>query len=45
MDNEREKVIQRISKALNEISSIYALYKLENYIKCVKNKCSKKEHL
>ena len=50
MDKEKEKIINKINKLLVEIPSIYVLYKLENYIKCVKNeciknKCSKKEHL
>ena len=43
MYNERETILNKIYKDLEKIPSIYILYKLENYIECVKDKCIKKK--
>ena len=43
MYNEREKILNKIYKDLEKIPSIYILYKLENYIECITNKCIKKK--
>lgn len=43
MYSEREKILNKIYEDLEKIPSIYILYKLENYIECVKDKCIKKK--
>ena len=39
--SEKDKIITRIIELLKEISNEYFLLRIENYVKCLKDKCSK----
>lgn len=45
MDKEREYILKKIYEELDEIPTIYLLYKIRHLIQCVKKSVAKKEEV